>query len=244
VRRITVSIFSIVLIASHAHAQTRPRATNYQIPTDVQAVGGGEAGKSTNYILDDTIGESNIGFGRSNTYDLNAGYRQTTDAFLSLSCGGSVALGSISATGQITGSGTCLVATDADAGYALSWRVTTGSGGTSTGYMISENEDVIAPFNPAIAGTPQTWSVSATDSRWGARLRSSSTDTDAKWGADGSSDAWLNVGTGSYTVVARATRTSVAGSSEILQFRAEIGASKVQPPGTYQTTVEMTATSL
>src|SRR5205823_2004063 len=76
------------------------------------------------------------------------------------------------------------------------------------------------------------------------RVHSSSTDTDSKWGTDGSSDKWLNIGDGSYPVVARPTRTTGSGSSEIVPFRAEIGGSAIVTPGTYQTNVVMTAVAL
>lgn len=241
------SIFLILAIfAGSAQAQTvRPKANNYQMPTDVQAVGGGEAAKSTFYILDDTIGEANIGPSRSNTYDLNAGYRQTVgDAYLALNCDNSTDLGTLSITGQGTGTVSCTVITDAEAGYSLAWVVSTGSGGTNTGYLINEIEDTIAPFHPAVAGTPETWSVTANDARWGGRLSSISTDTDVKWGTDNVDEKFLNVGTGSYTIVSRSTRTSVSGSIQVLQFRAEIGATAIKSPGVYQATVVLTASAL
>lgn len=244
-RTVSIAVLSSLVLPLLAYAQqTQPRGSTYAIPTDVQAVGGGESGKSNNYLLDDTIGEGNIGPGRSTTYDLNAGYRQTTQEYLSLTCSAIADLESITGGGQRTGSGTCVVITDAQAGYALSWQVRSGSGGTFTGHLISEQEAVIQAYTPLVAGTPETWSVSPADARWGGRLRSSSTDTDAKWGTDGVSDQWLNVGTGSYTVVSRNARTDTDGSDEILQFRAEIGASRNQPAGAYQTTVTVTASSL
>ncbi len=215
------------------------------MPSDVQAVGGGEAAKSTLYMLDDTVGEANIGPSRSNTYDLNAGYRQTVaDAYIALTCDDTTDLGTLVSTGQKTGNISCTVITDAEAGYNLAWVVSTGSGGTSTGYLISELENTIAPFTPTVAGTPQTWSVANNDARWGGRLSSTSTDTDVKWGTDSVSEKYLNVGTGSYTIVSRATRTSVSGSIELLQMRAEIGSTKVQALGTYKATVTLTASAL
>ncbi len=247
VRKILSTIAVLTLcIAATAHAQTtRPKASNYWIPTDVQAVGGGEAAKSTFYILDDTIGEANIGPNRSDNYDLNAGYRQTADnAYISLDCDDVSSLGTLVQNGQATGSASCTVITDADAGYSLTWVVATGSGGTNTGYLINQFENTIAPFTPAVAETPETWSVANTDARWGGRLRSTSTDADVKWGTDGGSEKWLNVGTGSYTVVTRTSRTAISGSTEVMQFRAEIGSQKIQPPGVYQATVTLTASAL
>jgi hypothetical protein len=233
-----------LLLAGQVHAQTRPRATNYQMPSDVQAVGGGDKAKSTNYVLDDTIGEPNIGFGRSEEYDLNAGYRQTLETFLSLSCSDSVSLGTIALSGQRSGSGSCVVITDAEAGYSLSWSVLTGSGGASTGYLISADEELIAPFTPAIANTPETWTIAGTASEWGGRLSSDSTDDALEWGVDSTSEKWLNVATSSRTIVTRSTLTSVAGSTEILEFRADVGPQKIQRTGVYQTVVTLTAAAL
>jgi hypothetical protein len=243
---VSVIIVLTACVTHTAYAQTvRPSTDNYQMPTDVQAVGGGEAAKSTLYILDDTIGEANIGPSRSTTYDLNAGYRQTVaDAFLSIDCDDLTDLGQINGTGQQDGSISCTIITDAEAGYALAWLVATGSGGTNTGYLISETEQTIAPFTPTVVGTPQTWSVAVNDARWGGRLSSTSTDTDVKWGTDSVDEKYLNVGTGSYTVVSRTSRTSLAGSTEVLQFRAEIGPQKVQLPGVYEATVTLTASAL
>lgn len=431
--------------------------------------GGGDGAKSTNYLLDDTIGESNIGFGRSLSYDLNAGYRQPNGGtYLAMSCDPVTDLGTITFTGQRTVDNTCTVITDNDAGYSLSWAVRTGSGGTNTGHMISTtppHTDTIPPYDAAqtglvgywkldetaggstvkdlsgngnngtpsgasgtnnkpqpstsvpanmntvdlrslnfdgtddrvdvgnaaalnitgnaitlsawiyddgtsgvngyimgkVTGThkyaflvnhanqtidfslntgsvttygapggvggldsmhnkwnlvnevydgtnmmiyingvlvgstpktgnivsntdgfaigdrgtvantpfkggiddvrvynralsaaeikalynePHTWSVAASKSYWGSRLRSSSTDADSKWGTDGGSEKWLNVGDGSYSVVSRTSRTSVAGSTEIFQFRAEVGATAIQSNGLYNTTVMFTASAL
>lgn len=250
VPRTIAVLLGLTLLIAQAHAQQLQRAktTNYQIPSDVVSSGGGDGAKSTNYLLDDTIGESNIGFGRSLSYDLNAGYRQPNGGtYLALTCDPITSLGTITFTGQATADGTCTVVTDNDAGYALTWQVRTGSGGVGTGYLISTtppHTDRIAPFSPTVPGTPQTWSVAANTARWGGRLRSSSTDTDVKWGTDLVSDKWLNVGTGSYTVVSRSSRTSVSGSVEVFQYRTEVAPNAIVPNGLYQTTVTLTASAL
>jgi hypothetical protein len=117
------AILGFLLLIGQVHAQqVRPGSTNYLMPTDVQPVGGGEAAKSTNYVLNDTIGEVNIGPSRGTSYDLNAGYRQTTESSISMNCDGTVALGTVTGNGQRTGSGTCVVTTDSPAGYQLTWQ--------------------------------------------------------------------------------------------------------------------------
>lgn len=211
-------------------------STNYRIPSDVQAAGGGDAAKSTNYVLMDTIGEPNIGQSGTPNYTLNAGYRQTLQTFISLSGPSNLSIGTIAGTGQKTASGSFTVTTDATAGYSLSWQ--------ASAVVMDSGTDTIAAFTPTVANVPDTWTINATDSEWGGRLRNDSTDSAAEWGNDGAGKNWLNVATSSRIVVSRTTRTAVAGSSEYLEFRAEIGASKIQLPGTYNVTVTMTAVSL
>lgn len=165
---------------------------------------------------------------------------------ISLSCDSSVALGTITDTGD-TGvyvssrATSCSVTTGNAAGYSLQWQITTGSGGTNTGYLISQNEHVITPYTPAVAGTPETWSVSAGASEWGGRLSSTSTTfSSATWGPDGSNQKWLNISTGA-TVIANRTSATNGSDTENIGFRAEIGSQATQPAGTYKATVVFTA---
>ena len=229
-----LATLSLTLSIPLAHAD--PQSNTYRIPSDVNAAGGGEDAKSSNYVLFDTLGEPNIGTSGSSNYALNAGYRQTLVTFISISGPPTINIGTIAGTGQQTGSGTYTVITDAAAGYTLAWQAASAT-------MIS-GSDTVAAFTPASANVPDTWSVASTDSEWGSRVRSSSTDTAAEWGTDNSTDKWLNVATSSRTVVTRSSRTSLSGSDEILQFRAEVGSTKIQPSGTYTVTVTLTATSL
>ncbi len=235
-------------------------SSNYHIRPDVVAAGGGEQAVSTNYHLDDTIGEGNIGPSRAATYDLNAGYRQTLAAYLSLNCTGSVNMGSIVQTGDtsvnVCGStgycasnaAACTVVTDGDAGYGLHWTITSGTGAlggrTGTGHLngFVAGRRILA-YTPGAARTPETMTVS-NDARWAARLSSTSTTATGSgisWGTDGTSDRWLNVGTGSSVMIAkRTTRTSVAGDTENIGFRTIIQGAVIVPTDTYKATVTIT----
>lgn len=216
-------------------------STEYELRPDSVNAGGADVSKSDDYLLSDSIGESAVGYGQSADYILDSGYRQPSASdFLAMTCSSIATIGSIAGTGQKTGSGTCTVTTDGYSGYNLSWAVLTGSGGTNTGSLINPDEDTIGPFTPGVANTPETWSVAASAAEWGARLRSISTDVLAEWGTDASSEKWLNVRTSSRTIVTRSTATPLDGSSEIIQFRAEVGSSAFQPTGVYQTAVTFT----
>lgn len=215
-------------------------ATNYVLRKDVMGAGGGEQALSALYRLSDTIGEPGIGWSASDTYVLEGGYRNSEDAFVSLQCWTSLFLGSIPGVGQATGEAACTAMSDSPWGYALSWQVTTGSGGTSTGYMINPYEATIAPLIPAMPNTPETWSINPSTSAWGARLSSLSTHTETMWGVDMISEKWLNVGSGSsFAFLESDVPTDPAGATEILQFRTEVGTNKVQQAGTYEVNIDI-----
>lgn len=223
-------------------AQQPPnQSDDYRIPSNVINAGGSDVSKSNVYLLSDSLGEPIVGYGSTDNYILNSGYRQpSASEFLSMTCSPIAVIGTVNGTGQKTGSGTCVVYTDAYSGYNLGWAVLSGSGGVNTGSLISEFNDTIAPFTPAVGNTPETWSVPAVDSEWGARVRSVSSDVAAEWGTDASSEKWLNISTTNRTIITRTSSTLQAGSTEIIQFRSEVGSSKVQPSGVYQATVTFT----
>lgn len=222
------------------------RTADYIMPADAVISGGDEKGSSINFLLDDTIGEPAIGPGTSAEYLLGSGYRTMTPGeFIGMSCSSSVSLPNILVFGQSTGSGTCVVTTDVDTGYSLSWGVLTGSGGTNTGSLIASGGNTIGPYTPAEETVPETWSVASSTAEWGGRLKAVSTDTDPKWGTEGGSEKWLNIpALSSALVVSRGSRTDAGGSSEILQFRAEIGSGILQTSGNYEAIVTFTAVSL
>ena len=143
----------------------------------------------------------------------------------------------------------CRVVTNNTSGYTFGWRVLTGSGGSSTGHLISQFEDVIQAFGTGSASNyTKAWSVSATDSRWGGRVSSTSSGSDVApmlWGTDGVDEKWARVKTGSTLTIRTSSQESQGGSGDLIKvgFRAEIGSTKIQPTGTYQTTVTFTATT-
>jgi hypothetical protein len=158
----------------------------------------------------------------------------------------------------------CNVKSNNSAGYTLSWQVTTGSGGTSTGYMINEFEDTIAPFrftndgNDAETTTvawPSSGEVDAGESAWGGRLSSTSSAftednaavdiTSTEWGGAGSdgdsNEKWARVASDTSVAFASATTNTVdAGDDHFVGFRVEIGSTKQQPTGTYEVEVDFT----
>lgn len=218
-----------------------PVSDDYRLRPDVIDAGGLDVSKSNSYLLSDSIGESIVGHGAATDYVLDSGYRQPSGGdFLSMTCSLGTAIGTVNGTGQKTGSGTCVIYTDASNGYSLGWAVLTGSGGVNTGSLISQYNDTISAYSPSSTNVPETWSIGGSIAEWGARLRSISTDTALEWGTDNSTDKWLNIDTMHRTIVTRASATPVDGSTEVIQFRSEVGSSAIQPTGIYQTSVTFT----
>lgn len=164
IRLLSLAELGLTLLALTAGtAYASQAATNYFIPMDVIDAGGSDVSKSNNYLLSDSVGEPAVGFGASTNYILNSGYRQPSAAdFLSLTCSPTATIGFVAGTGQKTGSGTCVVYTDAYGGYSLSWAVRSGSGGTNTGYLTSQYNKTIAPFDFSRSGLVGYWKMDET----------------------------------------------------------------------------------
>lgn len=144
----------------------------------------------------------------------------------------------------------CRISTNSTSGYTLGWRVATGSGGFSTGHLINQFENIIAAFGTGSARNyTKTWELSSgttNDSRWGGRVSSTSSGSNLApmdFGTDASSEKWARISTGSTVTIRTSNAQSQSGSGDLIKigFRAQVGATKLQPSGTYKTTVTFTA---
>lgn len=216
------------------------------------------------YCMTVTVAEPLKGFALTDSE--TAVVQVTLAAALGLACdangdgtngsGETLSLGTITYTGD-TGvysdnrAVRCRVQTNNTTGYTLGWRVQTGSGGTKTGHLISQFEDIIQAFGTGSAfNYTKTWELNpggtTNDSRWGGRVSSTSSGSDVApmlWGTDASTEKWARVKTGSTLTIRQSTAPSQGGSGDLIKigFRAQVGATKIQPTGTYQTTVTFTA---
>lgn len=190
---------------------------------------------------------------------------------ISNSCTTPVSLGTITRTGD-TGlydgskKTTCTVSTNNATGYNLTWIINTGTGAagarTGTGHLngftagnriqpINNNGGTYnAPTTPAEMSTsnpPSTAGGVQNAARWAGRLSSTSTTTGGgavTWGADGASETYLRVSTGSTVQIAnRATATTASGDLQNIGFRAIIHGTAIVPTDTYKATVVFTATT-
>jgi hypothetical protein len=190
----------------------------------------------------------------------------TVAADISNTCTTPVSLGTITRTGDTgvfddTHDSECTVTTNNTTGYNLTWLITTGTGAagarTGTGHLngFTAGNRVKALFN-ANNTTPAVMDTAVADTsaggvqnsaRWAGRLSSTSTTAgggSVTWGADGGSETYLRVATGSSVQIAnRTTQTSVAGDTEKINFRAIIHGTAIVPTDVYKATVVFTATT-
>jgi hypothetical protein len=187
---------------------------------------------------------------QAGTSSSNTVVNLTVDPLMNVACTGTVTMGNILlGTGKsnlTTNTAACTVKTNASNGYSLALKA-------QTAVNMTSGSDTIAPITAAGA-VPVIWdatAVPATASGWGFRLSSTSTTADAKWGTDdqsavnyGTTAKWYKAATTDYALVTRASETTFAGDTENINFGAEVGASMLQPTGTYTNTVVITGTSL
>ncbi len=143
---------------------------------------------------------------------------------------------------------TCKVTTGNITGYTLSWLIATGSGGTATGHLISQYENLIRAAGTGSFNNTFPWSYVTGDTsiaRWGGRVSNSSSGTQVgalAFGSDNASEKYARVATGSSVAIRQSnTFTQSSGDKIRVHFRAYIGSAVVQPTGTYKATVTFTA---
>lgn len=129
-------VISLILIFSTAISFARMSSSNYTIYADVFSVGGLETGVSTNYKVQDTLGEALIWSATttSTTYGAKAGFREMyADQYLSFSSSAtSINLGTLSNIEATTASHTLIVDTNAANGFTVTISGNTLTSGTNT----------------------------------------------------------------------------------------------------------------
>lgn len=221
-------------------------STNYSIESDSVNFGGGLS-TSSNYSQESTLGESATGNGESTTYKLHAGYQQMIATYISLSVspvtltpaipvnGGGVANGSTNVT----------VSTDDPAGYELYISA-------SSSPALVSGADSFADYVPAGIDPDLTFTVLAANSAFGFSPEGSDIvqafkDNGSVCNA-GASDTvnscWKGLTTSDVLIAKKTSGNHPAGTVTTLKFRAESGASHVQPVGSYTATSTVTVIAL
>lgn len=222
-------------------------SSNYRIQSDSVNVGGVYQ-TSTNYKMEDTIGEIATGISTTTLYKLKAGYQQMQESYISISFSDpSVnllpSIGGLSG-GTATGTATTTVITDNEAGYSLYLKATSSPALSSGLFYFSD-------YTPAAAGTPDySWLILADSSEFGfspegshivQKFKDNGADTCAVGANDTADKCWYNFLSSNENIALSYSSNHPSGTQTIIKLKGESGASNLQEEGTYQGVIIATA---
>jgi len=218
-------------------------STNYRIQSDSINVGG-ILSTSSSYRLEDTVGEVKSGTSSSLTYRVRSGYQQMQEIYLAVSPPGNITMSpSIPSTGGgiANGQATWTIITDNPAGYTASIRA-------STSPALVSGSNSFADYTPSGANPDFAFSVPATTAEFG--FSPEGPDVAQRYLDDGATcntgssettdRCWDGLSTSATVIAVRPNANHPSGTALTVKFRAESGASNVQPAGNYRATTTMT----
>ncbi len=218
-------------------------SSNYRIQAD-SVNGGGVLSTSTSYRAEDTLGEEGVGTSSSATYNIKGGYQQMQEVYLAITAPGNTTLAPSIPTaggGVANGVSTWTVTTDNAPGYTMNIRAS----GTPA---LASGANNFVNYIPAGADPDFAFATPAASSRFGfspeggdivQRYKDNGAVCNA--GAlDTGSACWAPLLTTADTIVTRITPNHPSGTPTTIRFRAESGASNVQPAGSYTATATLT----
>ena len=160
------------------------------------------------------------------------------DATLSISSPNDVTLGTINGTGQSsTAWADFNVITNNTSGFRMDVKASTSPAMQCSSGGCAVNSDSFADYTPASANTPEAWSVAASASEFG--ISASGTAASSSFSAG---TLYYNLTTAYRQIAGLGTETT--GVTTSIVYRAEIGASSVQPTGVYTATTTAQVTTL
>jgi hypothetical protein len=195
------------------------------------------------------VGEVGTGLSQSASYNLYAGYQQMdTERYISLTILASTTLNqNISGFRGGLASSTAYynVKTDNPYGYALSIAASTSPAMVRVG-----GSDYIFDYTPAGSNPDYAWGILATSSAYGFTPQGSDVATpylsagalcNQTGGTSVARTCWDGFNTVGKTISKSSAGNDPAGSTTTLYLQAEIGTQRMQPSGTYHSTMTVTA---
>lgn len=238
-------LFSAVSVQSYVAS-----STNYRLQADSVNLGGGLS-TSTEYFMEDTLGE--IGTGTSSEgslYNISAGYQAmisgssltvTSPADFSLSPEIDIATG-----GESTGSAVWNVLTDNLAGYSFSIKA-------STDPALKSASDSFADYTQSFGDDPDyNWTQTSSEARFGFSPKGE--DLVQKYKDNGSAcnigslntadKCWKGLSTSNEEIAVGNGSNLPAGVDTTIHFKAEIGSEASKTAGEYSAQVTVTVVPL
>ena len=239
---LTVTTLIAVAYADVVFAQVM-QSTSYQIESDSINTGGGLA-SSTNYVIEDTVGEQATGQQDSTSYSIRSGYQQMQETYLAITAAADVtmspSIGGVSG-GNATGSTMVTITTDNRAGYQLSINAS-GSPAMQSGV------NTIADYAPG-ADPEFVFTTGAGEAHFGFspegshvtnRFKDNGTDTCNTDINETAERCWDGLSTTPALIAQSSSANHPSGTDTTVRFQVGVGAAVNQAPGTYVATTTLT----
>ncbi len=222
-------------------------SSNYKIERDSINIGGG-FGTSSNFQLQDTVGESGTGFSSSTSYINSAGYQQVIEeTYISISSPADLNMSSINGlTGGVsTSSVAWTVTTNNNAGYSLGIKASTSPALLSPLDFFSDytTSGAAPDFDFSIDSTTAEFGFSPSGSHILDRFKDDGAICDSGTG-DSVNKCWDGFTTTTETIVQSAISNDPSGTVTTLNLRAESGSNKILTADDYSATITVTAIAL
>ena len=220
-------------------------SSNYRIQSSSINIGGARQ-TSTNYIMEDTIGEIATCISTSASYKLKAGYQQMQEVYLSISTPNDVTMSpDISGLigGESDGEAIWTVTTDSLSGYTLSIRASVSPA------LVDSYSRSFSDYTPAGAAPDYLWSVAETDAEFGFTPYGSDTVVKYQYSGgncntSGTADVdhcWYNFSASNEDIAQSSSSNHTSGAATTVKFKAKSGDSHIQENGVYTATIIVTA---
>ncbi len=224
-------------------------SSSYRIQSSSLNVGG-TSQSSTNYRMEETIGEIASDESASASYKLKAGYQQMQEVYISISASANVSmtpeLQAITG-GTSNGTATINVKTDSLAGYNLKLNV-------STTPALKSGSAEFPDYTEASPPAPDyDWSIGTANSEFGftpwgqdtvQKYRYVGTDCNQSGGTADGNQCWDGLeGSTEIQIAQSSSSNHPSGTDTYVKYQGEIKSNGFQTPGNYTATVTATATA-
>jgi hypothetical protein len=239
-------LFFVLILPLYTLFAQVMQSTTYRISSDSVNVGGLPSG-STNYNLNDTLGEVGTGGSNSTNYYMHAGYWQMQESYLAITSPADLTLADISGLtgGNSEGVVSWQITTDNLAGYTATIKA-------STTPALKSGSNSFADYTPSGADPDYNFSIASNASAFAFSPEGS--DTDSRFKDNGSicntgsgetsAKCWDGLSTSPKTIAGKTSSNHPSGSTVNVRFHTESGSSHIQISGNYSATVTVTALTL
>jgi hypothetical protein len=216
------------------------QSTSYKMEFDSINTAGNFS-SSQSFLLEDTAGEIATGYGTSTNYELQAGYQQVENYYLTTN----IVTPQVSLTPQLAGPGSFAAGTaefSVITNYPGGYRAFVRNQSDTTQTLVSESGDEFTDYQPSGGAADISYTINNSLYEFGYTVDSA--DSSINFLSNGSvcgvgstnttNQCWTGFSADQYEILSRNTQNeTVGGTTTTMDLRAEIGTNAVAPAGNY-----------